>query len=178
MEVADDRSSLLNSQRLFGDEVFEAFPSAELDIQEAANCLACECSTAAVFHLMRASEFALRALARDRTIEFADKPLDHKEWGQILPKLDAVVRDLRERTPSDAWPDPYIREQQISFYYEVVHQFRAFNEIWRRHVSHADPSAFYSRGHAKDVFDFVKNFMQKLSTRIAETKTTETYWKV
>ncbi|MGA7383217.1 MAG: hypothetical protein WBW81_00495, partial [Methylocella sp.] len=93
LRVASDRSGYIDQEALFGPIVLRSFPSAKLDIREAGNCLAAECGTAAVFHLMRAAEFSLRALARDRRIEFADKPLNEKEWGQILPKLESVVTE-------------------------------------------------------------------------------------
>lgn len=49
--------------KLFGEQVFAAFPSATDDITEAGTCLAFERATACVMHLMRACEVALRALA-------------------------------------------------------------------------------------------------------------------
>src|SRR4051794_4802873 len=51
---------------IMGAEVKAAFPSAMPDVLEVGNCLAAECNTAAVFHLMRVAEVGLRALASDR----------------------------------------------------------------------------------------------------------------
>ncbi len=56
---------------LFGERVFQAFPSANYDIAEAGKCLACERSTAAVFHLMRVMEAGLKVLARGMDITYA-----------------------------------------------------------------------------------------------------------
>ena len=56
LRITNDRSEFVDKDRLFGDKVYDAFASARGDIREAGNCLAAECNTAAVFHLMRASE--------------------------------------------------------------------------------------------------------------------------
>jgi hypothetical protein len=176
LRIADDRLNLIDQDKLFGDAVNDRFVSAHLDIKEAGNCLAAECSTACVFHLMRASEVGLRTLAKDRQIVFADKPLDQKEWGQILGKLEEVVKSMRLAN-GNQWKEPRFREAQIRFYNEVVQELRGFNEAWRRHVSHARADAFYDRNDASDIMKHVRKFMQKLATRISENKITLLYWE-
>jgi hypothetical protein len=94
LRVADDRLNLLMFMHgktpiagvldVFGNEVRTAFNSAAPDMIEAGNCLAAECNTAAVFHLMRVAEIGLRALANDRNAPFKNKPIDQQEWGTIL----------------------------------------------------------------------------------------------
>jgi hypothetical protein len=84
LHIEKDRIDFLEKDNLFGIEVADKFSSAIRDIKEAGNCLAAECGTATVFHLMRAAEFAMRALARDREVSFSDKPLEEKEWGHDL----------------------------------------------------------------------------------------------
>ena len=49
--------------KLFGDDVFNNFPSANEDIEEAGTCLALERATACVLHLNRALEVSLNVLA-------------------------------------------------------------------------------------------------------------------
>src|ERR1022692_625583 len=65
VQIAPSYGTYVNNDSLLGDPVKVAFPSAQNDIQHAGNCLAVECGTAAVFHLMRAVEWGLRALCRD-----------------------------------------------------------------------------------------------------------------
>jgi hypothetical protein len=175
LKVADDRSDFINQVRPFGDAVHHAFPSSAKDLTEAGNCLAAECNTAAVFHLMRASEIALRALARDRLVYFKDKPLDQKEWGQILGSLEAITKDMGEGD-GRRWTKPEYREAQIRFYNEVIQEFRRFNEAWRKHLSHAHQDSLYDRDYASGVFKHVKMFMQKLATKISEQKCTQQFW--
>jgi len=173
--IGDDRKGLLEQEQLFGARAYDAYRSARKDITEAGNCLASECNTAAVFHLMRSAEVALRALARDRGVSFKDKPLENKEWGQILGSLESKVGGLRE-APRSKWPRAEVRDDQIRFYGEVIQELRGFNDAWRRHVSHADTEAFYNRDDAFGIFKHVRSFMQKLSEKISENDVTAELW--
>jgi hypothetical protein len=175
LQVKSDRAALIDQCELFGSAVNTAFPSSARDIEEAGNCLAAECCTAAVFHLMRGVEFAVRAVARDRDVFFKDKPLDEKEWGQILGNLETKLKDMGQAGRAQ-WAEPSVRDQQIRFYAEVVQELRSFNDAWRRHVSHADVAAFYDRDTAIGVFNHVRLFMQKLSSKISESTITPQYW--
>jgi hypothetical protein len=173
--IAADREKLIDQEDLFGDLVSRKFPSAVADIREAGNCLAAECPTASVFHLMRTAEIGLRALARDREIAFPDKPLELKEWGEILPNLDSKVAKMREESVKK-WTDAQIKEIQVRFYGEVSQELRVFNEAWRRHLAHAREDAFYDRDYAADVMKHVKKFMHKLASKISEKEITSKYW--
>jgi hypothetical protein len=175
LRVAADRMGLINRDDLFGAQVNEMFGSATKDIREAGNCLSAECNTAAVFHLMRASEIALRVLARDRNVAFKDKPLEQKQWGEILGALEGIVKDLREGD-SKRWLNLEVREVQIRFYNEVLQEFRGFNEAWRKHLSHAHCDSIYDRDYSMSVFKHVRAFMQKLASNIGEGKTTPEFW--
>jgi hypothetical protein len=185
LRVADDRLDLLPHARgeklnagvlaLVGTKTLTAFPSSESDFIEAANCLAAECNTAAVFHLMRAAEGGLRALASDREAAFKNKPLDQQEWGTILSHLDGCIRDLR-LSSATCWSDQSLKDTQIRFYSEVVAELRQFNEAWRRHLSHAREDGIYDRDYAASVFKHVHLFMQKIADRISENNVTPKYW--
>jgi hypothetical protein len=185
LRVSDDRLNLLLHMRggvphggvydVFGSAVSGAFNSAMPDIEEAGNCLAAECNTAAVFHLMRTAEIGLRAVAKDRNASFQNKPLDQQEWGTILGFLDGCIAQLRQDAIAN-WPAPEIKDVQIRFYSEVVAELRGFNEAWRKHLSHAREDGIYDRDYASSVFKHVKNFMQKLATKISENTTTPKYW--
>jgi hypothetical protein len=177
LRVANDVEKYVYTETdsILGEEVDKKFYSAIRDISEAAHCLVAECPTAAVFHLMRACEFGLRALAKDRNVEFKDKPLDQKQWGEILPHLDSTVKALRQANLTE-WTNPDFKEAQIRFYAELITELRSFNEAWRRHLSHADTEAFYDREYAISVMNHVKAFFQKLSTKISEDTQTPMYW--
>jgi hypothetical protein len=60
LAIAKDKAvEMLANKDFLGAEVRAAFPSAVEDIEEAGNCMALECSTAAVFHFMRILEWGL-----------------------------------------------------------------------------------------------------------------------
>jgi len=173
--VSPERAPYLDQDDLFGVEVTTAFRSAASDIKEAGNCKAAECSTACVFHLMRAAEIGLRALAKDRNLVFADKPLDQQQWGTILGAIDGALKQLRQDDIKN-WRDPEIKDIQTRFYAEVVQELRGFNEAWRRHLSHTRDSGLYDRDYAASVMRHVRAFMQKLAEKISEGVITPPYW--
>lgn len=186
LRVADDRVRFVAHMRgneahggtgeVFGYPTLGAFPSSERDIDEAGNCLAAECNTAAVFHLMRVAEVGLRALANDRNAPFKSQPIEQQQWGTILAFLDGEVKRLRLADAKN-WKNPGMKDVQVRFYGEVVAELRAFNEAWRRHISHAREDGTYDRDYAKSVFTHVKAFMQKLAERITEQTNTPEYWE-
>jgi hypothetical protein len=100
-------NDFIDNEESFGSRVKNNFPSAVYDIREAGNCLAAECATAAVFHLMRAAEHGLRALAFDRNITVAKGPIELATWDQIIKRLedaeDAVI----------GYPRTLVREEQL-----------------------------------------------------------------
>ena len=176
LKIEDDRGELVGKDALFGEQVNRAFKSAVRDIKESGNCLAAECNTATVFHLMRASEVALRAIAMDRRVTFANKPLDQQEWGTILGTLEGKLQGMRF-DDGKKWKTASFKEAQIGFYNDVVQELRGFNGVWRRHLCHADPQAFYDRDAAAGIMKHVRTFMQKLSIRIGENTTMPQYWE-
>ncbi|HEY7097676.1 MAG TPA: hypothetical protein VH437_13200 [Terriglobales bacterium] len=175
ISISSDRNKFVRDQYPFGEQAYKAFPSAVADLEDAAVCIACECPTATVFHLMRASEFGLRALARDREVTFANKPLEQQEWGIILGALDGKLADMRQDRLAN-WPNPAIKDIQVSFYAEVIQELRGFNEAWRRHVSHARNDQRYDRDYAFSVANHVGVFMNKLGERVSESSLTPRYW--
>jgi hypothetical protein len=175
LQVVSDRIEFLDQEELFGELVSESFGSTNRDLKEAGNCLAMECNTAAVFHLMRAAEVALRAIAVDRGVNFANKPLDQQEWGTILGALEGKLKQMR-LDDGKKWQHASFKESQIHFYNNAVQELRGFNEAWRRYISHADAQAFYERDEALGIMKHVRTFMQKLATRISENSVMPEYW--
>ena len=174
--VAEDRASYLDQKRLFGDAVYDNFPSARRDIREAGNCLSAECGTGAVFHLMRASEVALRALCADRGKTYPDASLQAKQVGDLLGALDSEINDLRKEDWRK-WPSRDVKDAQIQFYHSALVEFRDFNEAWRKHMAHAHEGAFYDRDMARGILGHVRGLMQVLAGKISETSTTPKYWQ-
>jgi hypothetical protein len=170
VHVKKDRMGYLNKEKLFGEGVSVAFPSAAFDIAEAGNCLAVESNVATVYHLMCAVEYGLRAVAWDRRIVFPKGPIELQQWGDILKELDTAVFQIQQ------WPKSHTREAAHEFYNKAMLEIRSFNGAYRRHIMHSRERA-YSRHDALAIFNHVKDFLRLLSTRISETKRTSLKWK-
>jgi len=169
--VLSDRVEYFDNDSLFGDEVRSSFPSAAPDLREAGNCLAVECNTAAVFHLMRATEWGLRALASNlgvKKIRASKKPgskqytpLSYSEWEKILDGLqdavDAKMQALKRGTA---------KQKLQEFYYPALQDIRGLRDAWRNHVMHTRSE--YNREDAIAVFAHVKRLMQGLATKVSE----------
>jgi hypothetical protein len=84
---------------VFPQAVFDAFPSAQEDIEESAKCLAVDRATACVMHLMRAMEVPLKALANSLTIG------QQNDWGayirEIGKELESRLKAAGKRTSDE-----------------------------------------------------------------------------
>jgi hypothetical protein len=176
LRVSPDRFEFAEEDALFGHAVKNKFPSAIRDVKAAGDCFAAECSTAAVFHLMRVAEAGLRSLLRDRRVPLAGKELDEKDWGQVLKKLEIAVFQLRA-APANKWGGvEFIKDRQIAFYSDLLQELRSFDDAWKTHVSHPGAAVFYERDQAGEILKHVRSFMQKLATRVSETSVSEEFW--
>jgi hypothetical protein len=168
-----DRLSFRDNDRLFGDAVYEAFPSARADLREAGNCWLFGRNNAVAYHLMNACEFGLRALARDRNVEltFRDSPLplELAQWGQIIDGLERKVDAIKR------WQASSTREEALVFYNNALREVRSFNDGVRRHLAHG-------RGHRYEddetlaLVGHVRRFLQTLATKISEDGATPEVW--
>jgi hypothetical protein len=170
--VLTEKAEYVDCDALFGSKVTTAFPSAAFDIKHAGNCFAAECPTAAVFHLMRAVEWGLRALAahlgfrrdlrtRTKSGKVVYTPLAWAEWEKILEALrnrvDERIVKLKRGPRKQVYQE---------FYHPAIKDIAGFKEAWRNHVMHTRRE--YSPEDAGSVFVHVKSFMIILATRISE----------
>jgi hypothetical protein len=169
--VCGDRTEYVEQGALFGAEVRKAFPSASSDIREAGNCLAAECNTAAVFHLMRAVEHGLRALAEDREVKLSKGvPIELGTWEDLLRQLEGAEAEIQN------FPKTLAREDQYAFYHGAMMELKRFKNVFRNAVMHTREE--YDRDQAHSVFVHVRAFMQGLASKIAEGVTTPRIWGV
>jgi hypothetical protein len=170
LRVEFDRKNYVDNPALFGTSVNGAFPNARADIKEAGNCLAAECCTAAVFHLMRAAEYALRALARDRRVELHKcAVLDLATWEEIIKQLEGAEVAIQ------GYPKTLAREAQFDFYHGAMMEFKRFKNKFRNRIMHTRDE--YDRDQAHSAFVHVRDFMKSLASRISETRKTPLIWK-
>lgn len=174
--IEPQRSKYAEADQLFGSLVYKAFPSARSDIREAGNCLAVGAGTAAVFHLMRAAEVALRVLAEDRNVQYPDASASSKQVGDLLSALDGKLAAMR-KADAKQWPSKDSKDKQIMFYHTAVAEFRDFNEAWRKHMAHGHEGAFYDPFVATSIFNHVCNCMNTLARVISENSITPECWQ-
>ena len=161
LRVDASLAEFMDTETLLGKDVSQAFPSAALDLKEAANCLATDCNTAAVFHLMRVSEYGLRALARDREITLdKDKPIEMGTWDEIIRKLEKAEDDVRNH------PATLAREEQFKFMHGSMMSLRAFKNAVRNPVMHTRES--FDHLQALSIRNHVKEFMVRLQEYVDE----------
>jgi hypothetical protein len=138
--------------KLFGDQVFTAFPSATDDIAEAGTCIALERSTACVMHCMRVTESALKALAKTIGV------LPQSDWGgyirEIYKELEKQVKNAGSKSP------------EHQFYAEAAAQIDNVKRAWRNPSMHVDKS--YSQPRAEEILLATKSLMSHLAMRISE----------
>jgi hypothetical protein len=166
---------LVANAQVFGEAVYEAFPSARQDVEEAGNAFAFELYTSCVYHLMCATEFAMRALAKDRRIVLTTKagdafPADLATWEEVIKGLE------KETAKIGNWPRSKgeVRSQAQEFYNAAVEELRAIKDAWRNPVMHSRRR--YKEKEAKRAMDHVEHFMNALCTRITEKKRTPAIW--
>jgi hypothetical protein len=160
----------VDNPKLFGTAVYDAFPSARSDIKEAGNCLAADCNTAAVFHLMRAVEWGLRALCvhlglsktkRTQKGKASYTPLSFSEWEAMLNQLNARVDAKLAKTKRGS-----TKQELQEFYYPMLQDIRAIRDAWRVHVMHTRRD--YSGPEAAAILDRVKRLMTALAEKVSE----------
>ena len=172
LRIDKDRVAFLEHDNLFGEAVSKKFSSAKDDIRQAGNCMAAECNTAAVFHLMRTVEWGLRALCvhlgfrkMRSKIKVSGKvvytPIEYLEWDKMLNQLPDYVDKRTARTKKG----PKKQEDQ-EFYYSILQDIRAIRDAWRNHVMHT--RAYYGPKDAVAIMEHVKRIMNKLAERISE----------
>lgn len=137
---------------LFGEKVEAAFPSSSPEIAEAGKCMALGRWTAAVMHLMRALEPALRALQ-----DAADVEVPKEQWDQILNQVEAKIKTIRKRSHG---------KKDEQWFSEAAAHFRFLKDAWRNYANHLHER--YDEERAEEIFNSVKGFMRHLATRLYE----------
>lgn len=127
----------------FGEEVANAFPLAVEDVEESGRCLAFGRYTATVFHLMRAMEAAVQALASRVGADSVEK-----EWGKLLSDIGAAVEAMPKGPERNRWSESH------SHLYHV-------KQAWRNDTMH--PKKTYTEDEARAVYQAVRSFMMHLA---------------
>jgi hypothetical protein len=161
---------------LFSERAAKAFPSAYMDIVEAGRCLALNRNNAAIYHLMQVAEIGLRTLAWDRRVEVLRHkkqvfvPLEYALWGEMIGQIQ------KARDQINHWPrSKALKDEAVRYYTRAVFEVDAFNEIFRKHISHARGEV-YEPDVAISCWGHVYRFMDMLAERMSETDRTPNIW--
>jgi hypothetical protein len=163
--IPTGKDKFFEQEKLFGEAVHTAFPSAASEIKDAGNCLAADLNTAAIFHLMRAVEAAMRVLVVHLEIKLKNKALKETGWDELIKLIDKKLKERREkydnskRKKRSEWSD-------LKFYGVIADELNVFKENWRDKVMHTWDA--YNELEAMNVFVRVRGFMQKLATKVTE----------
>lgn len=135
------------------------YPSTRPDVEEACRCYALGRYTASVYHSMAILQAGLYALADDVGVMLR-YPVELAEWGEVLSAIERKIEPMRNLPRSAA------RDERVTFLSECAVQFRYFKDAWRNHIAHMRGS--YDRDQAHSILLHVRDFMEKLSTRVGE----------
>ncbi len=131
------------------------FGSASAELVQASVCIAVESDTAAVFHLMRALEKGLAALAMTLSV-----PHELENWQNIIEGIEKNIAGMK------ALPRGAKKSADQQFYSEAAKEFTYFKDAWRNHVAHS--RATYDFGQAVKVYSHVQDFIAHIATRLHE----------
>jgi hypothetical protein len=157
--IPTEKARFFEQDNLFGEKVSSAFPSAKPHIKDAGNCLAADLDTAAVFHLMLAAEFGLRALAKHLKVKIK-RELEYADW-------DEVIRGIESKLAGIKHPRGKKRQADLEFYRPLLSECSEFKDVWRNNLFHARRR--YNGLEALNVFNRVNDFMQRLAKKVSET---------
>jgi len=145
-----ENMKFLLEKHQFGNEVNEAFPTTNIDIEEAGKCLALDRYTACVFHLMRVMEVGIKSIGNYIKIpELSD--IKNKSWESILRICNTYLKESKSKD---------------QFLIETVAMLHSVKDAWRNPTMHAEN--IYIKERAMDVWNAVRSFMQQLSTKLHE----------
>jgi len=148
-------ADLYDNPQPFGEAVFDAFPSAILDSQNAAKCLALGQPTASMFHLMRVMERGLTAYAANLGISYA-------------PSWEAYIRQLNKEFDVEFDKKSKTWKKIEPFHKQIMGDIIAIKIAWRNPTIHIVND--YDENEATRSFAAVQGFMQRLATRIKEPR--------
>jgi hypothetical protein len=144
---------LFNGDDGFTHDVITKFPGAAYDIDEAMKSLALGRSTASVFHMMRITESALRAVHHCLAIPVPMQGND-RNWGTIANR---IREEIKTRGKSFAERD---------LFQEIYARLDAVKDAWRNSTMHVE--AKYTSDEAEAILLSVRAFMTKVASRMDE----------
>jgi hypothetical protein len=143
----------------FGERVDDAFPSARYDAQEAGTCYALGRYAATVFHVVRACEHGLRAMAKAAGVK---GQIDLKEWGKLIRGIEEKCAGISK------WNDRRQVGNALEFYSGALSDARALKDCWRNVNLHVRKRLPIDESEARKALERGQDFLGRLAFRITE----------
>ena len=125
--------------------------------------MAVELSTAAVFHLMRVSEYGCGDSHERFFVKLTDKrkhqPLEYADWDKVITGINNKIQHVK--TSLSKGP---VQHGKLNLCSEAAQHCLYMKDIWRNDISHTRQP--YSQAEAIVVFERVRDFMQFLERAI------------
>jgi hypothetical protein len=148
---------------LFGEKVFNNFPFANFDIEEAGKCFATARYTACVMHLQRVLEVGLKSYGGFLGIASLATSAQ-PSWNKVL---DETRKEIKERSDKQNTAKVWATNNEKEFCESVQPFLESVKTAWRNPSMHAD--AKYTEDEAEDIFSAVKRFMKHLAEHLDES---------
>lgn len=150
-----------------------AFPSAQKDIEAGVDCYALGHNTACVFHMMRAAEAGLRAIARERGVRTVRRrtPLEWGTWGDVFTAIETALEGIKQAT---AGPK---KDGALAFYNSALSDLRALQDLYRDRTVHLRAEG-YDDGQAQSAMTRVRHLLGTLAMRLTEDKPKRIRWGI
>jgi hypothetical protein len=146
--ITKDYALTYYNETPWGDEVYNSFPTARLDLQNAGRCIVLGQGTAGVFHLMRVMEVALRALGNKLNVAYSPS------WNTYLQKIQNEV-NRKHLEKSTKW------KKNEPLYKDIIGDLTAIKVAWRNTTMHIDQE--YDPGSATNIYRAVGVFLDRLA---------------
>lgn len=140
-------------QNLFGEKVAASFPNTASDIEAAGKCIALGRSTAAVFHVMRVLELAMRSLALRFGVDYTP---NLTEFADAIRKKSDVSNVNKSQSLKSI--EPFVKD--------LISDLMALKSAWRNPTLHFTRN--YSDEEADDIFRCAKRLMSHLAEWLKE----------
>lgn len=142
-----------------GTETDHAFPLAAAEVREAGACLALGRNTASVFHLMRAAEHGLRALAESVGAVDPAVPLEYQEWGKVLNAVEQKVESGTKGWGKAEW------NNFQAFFNPTIRDYWALKDAVRNVCMHARSGGTYNQHEALGIRQRVVECLQRMAVK-------------
>jgi hypothetical protein len=138
-----------------------AFPSAGSDMAEGGRCFGFGRYSAAVFHMLRAADPGVRALARAANATTAAAH-DGADWAPLLTLIDARVSVI------STWPAGTAKVAALEFFQGALGEARGLHDAARK-LANPSATATLEEHQALHVCHTTKDLLVRLSERMTES---------